>query len=137
MKEQDMNDYLVDGEPRYKFEDLNSMGVEQLLDIGINRNIVVYDSGAKGELSFRLVSLMQVISWRNNSGLLKEILIPDDAVVEDSKYYDLGDFAALGVNVRKISNPTKDFLSKDACLVTGKNNILIGICEKTVLLGAY
>ena len=85
-----------------------------LIENGIDRNIVVYDDQAKNKFSNRLKSLMRVCAQQSGLGFLEVFILEE-----------------------QIPGITLLYKHKGCTLPEGKREIVLGIAEKGIILGAY
>lgn len=116
-------------------ENLDEQAIRDLIAFACDKNILVYDSNAKdGELTERLIYLMEEVMYENYKEGPSELYIPYSAIVPTAR---------IGIMKIVYSIPMtqiKDFYSKDCggTLVGNDLNLLLMVGDGgTPLIGSY
>ena len=140
----------IESKLKSKIEDYTlRLQLPELVKIGLERNIIVYDADAKpGVLSRRLISLASTVNRRNNSSLfghkIHSVYINKPGFLDFAKtiYHNdtslLGGEKVFGIDI-KISNInlTKLYLKLGGSFPRLKRKIALFVSNNDCLLGAY
>jgi hypothetical protein len=103
----------------------------------IDRNIIVYDSDSdKGELTCRLLALLDDVAYRNRIGTVSDIYIPNGVKYDEYLFNGRRLFGELDVKIDEDSKKMateveKYYLKGGGVLPSSRANLVFAYCRDT------